>query len=196
MTPRDVLRLLDAAGEKPAGLRLAALVATLYSGCPRLGVALAMGTGDVNLPAARMTLRGRRAREVDLDVVTLARISRWLACRADLGLEAGFLFCTFEGAPLDASYVRRALPALGREAGLDAPVSAEALRSAGAARLIAAGVGDDELQRHLDHGRAAVTARYRRRLDAGPSRAAALHPDGAYRIDAVALATLFPELST
>ena len=60
MTPRDVLRLLDAAGE-PAGLRLAALVATLYSGCPRLGVALAMGTGDVNLPAARMTLRGRRA---------------------------------------------------------------------------------------------------------------------------------------
>jgi len=196
MTPRDVLRLLDAAGEKPAGLRLAALVATLYSGCPRLGVALAMGTGDVNLPAAPERHAGRRAREVDLDVVTLARISRWLACRADLGLEAGFLFCTFEGAPLDASYVRRALPALGREAGLDAPVSAEALRSAGAARLIAAGVGDDELQRHLDHGRAAVTARYRRRLDAGASRAAALHPDGAYRIDAVALATLFPELST
>ena len=165
MTPRDVLRLLEVAGEKPAGLRLGALVATLYSACPRLGVALALDTGDVNLPAARMTLRGRRAWEVDLDVVTLARISRWLACRADLGLGPGLLFCTFEGSPLDASYVRRALPALGREAGLASAVSAERLRRAGVVRLIAAGIGDDELQRQLDHGRAVVTARYRRRLD-------------------------------
>ena len=85
--------------------------------------------------------------------------------------------------------------ALGREAGLDAPVSAEALRSAGAARLIAAGVGDDELQRHLDHGRAAVTA-----LSTAPRRrrvACGRAPPGrCSRIDAVALATLFPELST
>ena len=170
--PADVTRLLEGCGPTPAGLRLAALAATLYGACPRLGVALALEAGDVDLTAARIRLHGRRAWEVALDDVPLARLARWITCRASHGIAAGPLFCTLDGAPLDHSYVRRELAALGRRAGVRVPVSAEALRRAGVARLIAAGVGDARLQEYLDHGRAGVTARYRRRLAAGAPAAA------------------------
>jgi site-specific recombinase XerD len=166
----DVQRLVDHAGETPAGLRMAALVSVLHHACPRLGVALGAHVEDVRLGDARIRLRGRRDWEVELDVPSLARLSRWVASRATLGLgTTGILFCTFDGAPLDDSYVRRELGALGRRAGLDAPVSAERLRRSGIARLIAAGVGDERLQQRLDHGRPGVTARYRRRFEPGPA---------------------------
>ncbi len=156
----DVQRLVDHAGETPAGLRMAALVSVLYHACPRLGVALGMQVEDVSLSGACIRLRGRRDWEVGLDVPSLARLSRWVASRDAQGLgTTGTLFCTFDGAPLDDSYVRRELGALGRRAGLASPVSAERLRRSGIARLIAAGVGDDHLQRRLDHGRPGVTAR-------------------------------------
>jgi integrase/recombinase XerD len=161
----EVAGLLGEAGESAAGLRMAALIATLYHACPRLGVALGMEVDDVDLPAARIRLRGRRDWEVRLEEGPLARLSRWLACRAAYGLGPGPLFCTFDGTRLDDSYVRRELAALGRRAGVTVPVSAEALRRAGVARLIALGVDDDRLQQRLDHGRAGVTARYRRRLE-------------------------------
>jgi integrase len=157
-------RLLQRCGPTPAGLRLAALAAILYGAGPRLGVALAVEADDVDLSAARIRLRGRRVWEVGLDDVPLARLARWIDCRASHGLGPGPLFCTFDGARLDHSYVRRELAALGRRAGVPTPVSAEALRRAGIVRLIAAGVDDARLQEYLDHGRAGVTARYRRRL--------------------------------
>ncbi len=168
----EVAGLLDEAGDSAAGLRMAALVATLYHACPRLGVALGMEAEDVDLTAARMRLRGRRDWDVPLREAPLARLSRWLACRAAYDLGPGPLFCTFDGTRLDDSYVRRELGALGRRAGIPAPVSAEALRRAGVARLIAEGVGDERLQQRLDHGRAVVTARYRRRIE----RASAVTP--------------------
>ncbi len=171
----EVTGLLGEAGDSAAGLRMAALVATLYHACPRLGVALGMEVGDVDLTSAQMRLRGRRDWEVPLEEAPLARLSRWIACRAAYGLGPGPLFCTFDGTRLDDSYVRRELGALGRRAGVAVPVSAEALRRAGVARLIAEGVDDDRLQQRLDHGRAGVTARYRRRLDPSP---AARHADG------------------
>jgi integrase/recombinase XerD len=160
----DVTRLLQRCGPTPAGLRLAALAATLYGACPRLGVALALEADDVDLSAARIRLRGRRAWEVALDDVPLARLARWIHCRASHGLGPGPVFCTFDGARLDHSDVRRELATLGRRAGVRIRVSAEALRRAGVARLITAGADDARLQEYLDHGRPGVTARYRRRL--------------------------------
>jgi integrase len=170
----DVLRLLDRSEETPAGIRLAALAATLYEACPRLGVALALEVDDVDLTGARLQLRGRRAWQVALDDVPLARLARWIACREEHGIGAGPLFCTFDGARLDHSYVRRELAALGRRAGVRTRVSAEALRRAGVARLITEGADDERLQQALDHGRARVTARYRRRLVAGGETPAAM----------------------
>jgi integrase len=156
LRPADVTRLLQGCGPTPAGLRLAALAATLHGACPRIGVALALEAGDVDLTAASIRLRGRREWEVALDDVPLARLARWIACRTSHGIGSGPLFCTLDRAPLDHSYVRRELAALGRRAGVRIPVSAEALRRAGVARLIAAGVGDARLQEYLDHGRAGV----------------------------------------
>ncbi|HTI35022.1 MAG TPA: tyrosine-type recombinase/integrase [Miltoncostaea sp.] len=160
----EVRALADQAGDSPSGLRLAALVATLYHACPRLGVALRMDVRDADLTAACIHLRGRRDWQVRLDDVTLGRLARWIACRGSLGLGDGLLFCTFDGGPLDDSYVRRELGALGRRAAVGTAVGAEVLRRSGVARLVAAGVGDAHLQERLDHGRTGVTARYRRRL--------------------------------
>lgn len=164
LRPDDVATLIDRAGDAPAGLRLGALVATLYYACPRLGVALGVRMDDVDLTAARIHLRGRRNWTVALDEAPLARLTRWIACRASLGLGGGLLFCTFDGTRLDHSYVRRELGALGRRAGLGTAVGAEMLRRAGAARLVADGLGDTHLQERLDHGRTGVTIRYRQRL--------------------------------
>ena len=72
----EVAGLLDEAGDSAAGLRMAALVATLYHACPRLGVALGMDAEDVDLTAARMRLRGRRDWDVPLREAPLARLSR------------------------------------------------------------------------------------------------------------------------
>lgn len=171
LRPDEVPALLEATDDTPSGLRLAALVATLYHACPRLGVALGARMDDVDLTAARIHFRGRRDWTVALDEAPLARLTRWIGCRASLGLDAGHLFCTFGGARLDDSYVRRELGALGRRAGVATPVGAEMLRRSGAARLVALGVGDAHLQERLDHGRAGVTARYRQRL-AAPAAAA------------------------
>jgi site-specific recombinase XerD len=175
LRPDEVTALLNRAGNAPAGLRLAALVATLYHACPRLGVALGVRMDDVDLTAAQIRLSGRRDWTVPLDEAPLARLTRWIACRASLGLDAGLLFCTFDGGRLDDSYVRRELGALGRRAGIGAAVGAEMLRRSGAARLVAEGVGDAHLQERLDHGRTGVTTRYRERLAvpaATPSREA------------------------
>lgn len=171
LRPDDVAALTDLAGDSPSGLRLGALVATLYYACPRLGVALGVRMDDVDLTAARMHLRGRRDWTVPLDEAPLARLTRWIACRTSLGLDGGLLFCTFDGGRLDHSYVRRELGALGRRAGLGTAVGAEMLRRSGAARLVANGVADAHLQERLDHGRTGVTTRYRRRLT-GPAAAA------------------------
>lgn len=168
LRPDDVAALIDQAGDTPSGLRLAALVATLYHACPRLGVALGVQMDDVHLTAARIDLRGRRDWTVPLDEAPLARLTHWIACRASLGLGDGLLFCTFDGGRLDDSYVRRELGALGRRAGIATPVGAEMLRRSGAARLVADGVGDAHLQERLDHGRTRVTTRYRQRI-AGPA---------------------------
>lgn len=146
LRPVDVARLLAATPRGPAGWRLAAIVGVVHGTGRRMSHVLGLRLGDIESPSPAL--------------------AAWLGARAAAGVPGDLVFCRFDGGRLDASYVRHALARLALRAGVDGPVSAEALRRAGASAVIAGGGGDDELQRFLGHRRRAGAAQYRRRLEA------------------------------
>jgi site-specific recombinase XerD len=109
---------------------------------------------------ARVTASG-----LGLDPAAFALLERWLDRRAALGLgRRRRVFCTLQGAPLDASYVRRLLPRLARRAGIDKRVHPHGLRHAHAAELAQEGVPVNVIQQQLGHGSLATTDRYLRHI--------------------------------
>ncbi len=165
LEPADVARMLSASSSGPASVRLAAIVCVVYGTGLRAARVLRRTVGAVDL-TVRTLAPGRPGGEaLPLDEAAAAAIASWLDCRSAAGVPGDLLFCRFDGGPLEPSYVRHALGRLRRRAGIGKPVSAEALRRAGAARLLARGGGDGDLQRFLGHRRSAATAQYRRRLE-------------------------------
>ena len=101
----------------PTGVRNAALLAVLYRGGLRVSEALALEAKDVDRKHGTVRIlhgKGDRARTVGLDAGAFALVERWLEKRKALGIKRSApLFCTLDGRPVDASYVRH-LADLGR----------------------------------------------------------------------------------
>ena len=70
------------------------------------------------------------------------------------------LFCTLDGRPVQASYVRTLLHRLARKAGIEKRVHPHGLRHTHAAELAAEGVPLNIIQAQLGHSNAATTSRY------------------------------------
>jgi site-specific recombinase XerD len=105
--------------------------------------------------------KGGHSRRVGIDGDALAMLRRWLERRKTLGLGGRQpLFCSLKGAPLDTSYLRRLIPRLATEAGIDKRVHPHALRHTRAAELAADGVPVNVIQRVLGHSSLATTDRY------------------------------------
>jgi integrase/recombinase XerC len=74
--------------------------------------------------------KGGHSRRVGIDGDAVAMLRRWLERRKTLGLSGRQpLFCSLKGAPLDTSYLRRLIPRLATEAGIDKRVHPHALRT-------------------------------------------------------------------
>lgn len=161
LSEAEVQRLLLAASERaPTGVRNRALVALLYCSALRLGEALGLAIGDVDLGAGTVAVAGPRARAAHLFAAAGPYLETWLGLRAELGLEATApLFCTLAGEPLEPAYVRAMLTRLGRRAGLAKRVHAHLLRHSAAARMGRAGLGSEGLARQLGHRAARSTRR-------------------------------------
>ena len=161
----EVRRLLDAcSATAPTGLRNRALIAVLYRAGLRLGEALAVRPKDIDPGSGAIRVlygKGRTARTVGIDPGGLAIVQRWLEARETLGIEpAAPAFCTRNGDPIKASYVRVLFQRLRRKAGIEKRVHAHGLRHTHAAQLRAEGVDIGIISKQLGHRHLLTTIRY------------------------------------
>ena len=89
-------------------------------------------------------------------------MDRWLEVRAKRGINGRNrpLFCTLDGKPVDASYVRRMLKRMASRAGIEKRVHPHGLRHTGARELLSEGVDVGVISKQLGHTSIATTARY------------------------------------
>jgi integrase/recombinase XerD len=129
----------------------------------RISEALALEPRDINLERGTVRVRrgkGSRARTVGLDPQAAAVVEQWLRARP---ARAGTLLSTLDGSPVQASYVRAALPRIAYRAGIAKRVHAHGLRHAYAYEEGASPVHVRDL---LGHSNIATTDRYLRSLGA------------------------------
>lgn len=175
LSEAEVQALLGAASERaPSGVRNRALVALLYCSGLRLSEALALRADELTLDAPTLAVRGAHGRAAQLFPAARPYLETWLTLRARKQIPGRQLFTTLAGEPLEPAYVRAMLARLARRAGLAKRVHAHLLRHSHAARLVAEGVGAEDLAAHLGHaaGRGArrALARFGVTLAAGGSR--------------------------
>ncbi|MGI8749969.1 MAG: tyrosine-type recombinase/integrase [Thermoleophilaceae bacterium] len=168
LTAREVSGLLNACSKRaPTGLRNRALIVVLYRGGLRLAEALDLMPKDIDEAAGAVTVlrgKGKKRRVTGLDPTAFAVLERWLAERRRRGLARKPIFCTLDGQKLDTSYVRRLLPRLAVQAGIEKRVHAHGLRHTHAFELAAEGIPPHLIQAQLGHDSLATTDRYLRHV--------------------------------
>jgi len=164
LTTTEVGALIGACSHRsPTGIRNRAIIWLLYRSGLRISEALALRPADVDI--ARHSARilhgkGDKATTRGFHPSADDALARWLDTRKALGLKGGPLFCTLDGGPLRAAYVRNLLHRLAGQAGIDKRVHPHGLRHTYAAELEDAGLTVSEISKLLGHSSAAVTARY------------------------------------
>ena len=165
LIPDEVVALMGACSKRaPTGLRNQALIVVLWRGGLRIGEALALRPKDLDPRQGTIRVlngKGSKSRVVGLDAGAWAVIQRWMDKRRELGIHGHrALFCTLQGKPLQATYVRSLLPRLARKAGIVKRVHPHGLRHTHACELRAEGVDVGIISKQLGHSSIATTARY------------------------------------
>lgn len=139
-----------------SGLRVAEAVGDSRRGIPPLKVS------DVNLAAYSIRVlhgKGDKATTRGFHPSATDTVARWLDTRKAMGIR-GPLFCTLDGGPLHAQYVRLLLKRLAEQAAIDKRVHPHGLRHTFANELRTAKVDVVTISKLLGHSSVAVTARY------------------------------------
>lgn len=167
LTKAEVRELLAAIPSRHAnGLRLRALVATMYGSALRVSEALALLPSDVADGTVRVRDgKGGRARTVGLDDGCYDVLGRWLDRRRALGLNGRHpIFAAYSrghvGKPMDPREVRRAVARAGEKAGIQKRVHPHGLRHSLAFQLANDGVPLHVIQAQLGHASLATTNTY------------------------------------
>lgn len=168
-----------AADRRPAGVRDAALIATLYSTLVRRSEVVAFALEDYDAEQGALRVRrgkGRKARLTYLAPGAVAALDAWLAMR---GAEAGPLFLPLTKSgkamlrPMQPQAVAEVLARRAEQAAV-AACSPHDLRRSGIGDLLDAGADIATVQRLAGHADPATTARYDRRGERAKRRAAHL----------------------
>jgi integrase/recombinase XerD len=172
LTSVEVDALLKACSRRaPTGIRNRAIIAIAYRSGLRVSEILALQLKDIDLDHGTLTVRhgkGDKARVVGVDAGTSELIVRWLQVRSKLAIgRSKPVFTTLQGEPIDASYLRHALPRLARRAGIEKRTHMHGLRHAHALELDRAGATPSMIRDALGHSSLSVTDNYLRRLGAG-----------------------------
>jgi site-specific recombinase XerD len=168
LTAGEARALIGAPSRRaPTGIRNRALMMLMYRTGLRISEALALKPSDVNADRGTVrVLHGKndRDRTVGIDDGALAVLQLWLERRRSLGFRNGPLFCTLDGKPVSAGYVRDMLKRMARRAGIDKRVHPHCLRHTHAAELAAEGVPVNVIQQQLGHMWLATTDIYLRHI--------------------------------
>jgi site-specific recombinase XerD len=165
LTEDEVKALIRACSNRaPTGIRNRALITVMYRAGLRLSEALALKPKNIDPDAGTVVVlhgKGDRRRVVGLDPGSMAIVMRWMDKRPSLGLTGRSpVFCTLQGRPLHASYVRTLLHRLGDKTGIDKRIHPHALRHSMAFDLMWEGVPVPLIQAQLGHASLATTQRY------------------------------------
>ena len=137
LTAEEVSLLLRGCSLRaPTGIRNRALIAVMYRAGLRVSEALALRPADVNTADGTLRVlhgKGDKARTVGLDSGALDAVARWADRRREYGFRNGPLFCTLDGGPLSAGYVRDMLKRQRAKAGIEKRVHPHGLRHTHAA---------------------------------------------------------------
>lgn len=109
LTVEEIVAVLRAAGQRPEGVRLKALIVILWRTGLRIGEALALAETDLDRARGAVLVRrgkGGKRREVGMDRWAWNQLDEWLKIRAELPV--GALLCVVHG-----QTARKALGSLG-----------------------------------------------------------------------------------
>jgi len=187
LTEPELVKVLSVAKERE--LRYYPILLTIASTGLRLGEAVGLQVGDVNLEQCKLHIRRavRKRREgspksgkpktVDVPPSTIAVLRQWIdVVRAEAavrGQEAMWLFPSATGTPVDEPLVRKALKRILPFAGIQRRITPHALRHTYASLAIQRGVPLLVVSRQLGHASIAITADVYGHLVPEATRAAA-----------------------
>ncbi len=164
LTPDEVAAIIGQCSVRArTGVRNRALLTLLYRSGLRISEALALKPSDVDLKrhtARVLHGKGDKATVRGFHPTADDALARWIDTRRALGLRNGPLFCTLNGGPIHAQYVRIMLRRMADRAGVDKRVTPHGLRHTFADELRAAGVDVVTISKLLGHSSIAVTSRY------------------------------------
>jgi len=160
LTQSEVRSLLDACSrDSSTGLRNRALITLMYRGGLRVAESIALTGSHIDCEEA--LVRVSRTRVIALDDDSYRILDAWIQRRREIEIPwHAPVFCTLRAGRLNPSYVRALFTRLGKKAGIEKRVSAEALRRALAAELAREGVPIGLIQAQLGHQSTATTERY------------------------------------
>lgn len=168
LTPEEVGAIIGACSGKAAtGVRNRAMLMLLYRSGLRVSEVLAVRGSDVNFAqhsirlldtkAGKPQTRGFHPSAEDM-------LRRWIDKRHERHIKRGPLFCTLDGDPIHAQYVRIMLRRAADKAGIDKRVHPHGLRHTYAVELEQSGLSITKISALLGHSSTAVTDRYLKHL--------------------------------
>lgn len=167
-TPKDIAAMLKKCSRKYAtGRRNRAIIVFLYRCGLRVSELLSLTPQDVDGKAKRLRVlhgKGDKSRVVAMDAMAVDHLIDWLEMRFN-GSATSPLFCTLEGKPLVAVYVRNMLRRVARKAGVTHRVHPHGLRHTHASELAAENVPLHQIRDQLGHANIATTDHYIQRLN-------------------------------
>jgi site-specific recombinase XerD len=149
------------------GMRNKALLVVLWRSGLRCSEALDLRPVDVDFHAGTVRVlhgKGDRARTVGIDPQALDVVRGWLRGRQAAGLDSLWLFCTRDGARLNARYVRALTARLAVRAGVEHRVHPHSLRHTLACELVQEGWPVPLISRQLGHANVSTTDTYLQNL--------------------------------
>lgn len=167
-TVEEIVAVMDACRDSPAGRRLRAIIVVLWRAGLRISEALALIDRDLDRREGSVLVRhgkGDKRRIVAMDAWAWQRLDPWIEERRNY--PPGPIFCVVAGPTAGTrewshTDVRRALHRAAADAGVQKRVAPHQLRHMMAVELWRAGIDLLAIQRQLGHARLDVTQLYLR----------------------------------
>jgi integrase len=166
----EIIAVMRAAGDRPHGRRLRALIVLLWRAGLRIHEALALTEGDLDQRRGALLIRrgkGGRRREVGLDAWGWEEFRPWLELRPELPF--GALLCVINGTTCGRHWstaaARTELRRTGALAGVRRRFAPHQLRHAHAVEMAREGVPLIVIQRQLGHSNLGITSVYLQGID-------------------------------